>query len=129
MPGARARHSGARSATARHAAGPRGIAAHDGGLPGGNAAGKEPGGNPDGGVHKAQPLPSAGDTVLLIVLSSGAGTVAAPTGQGAPGQPAGDGAAAAAIRTATVRGNSAEYVPPDQNEVPFPDQGVLGRYF
>jgi len=67
--------------------------------------------------------------VLLIVLSGGVGAVAAPDGYGASGpQPEGNGGAAA-VRTETVEGNGAEYVPPDQNEVPFPDQGVLRRYF
>jgi hypothetical protein len=66
--------------------------------------------------------------VLLIVLPGGQGAVTGPTGQ-APGQPAGDGGAATATQAAAAQGNSAEYVPPDQNEVPFPDQGILGRYF
>jgi hypothetical protein len=77
----------------------------------------------------ALPLPSSGDAVLLIVLPGGVGVVAAPDGHAAPGQqPEGNGGAAA-VRTVMAEGNGAEYVPPDQNEVPFPDQGVLRRYF
>lgn len=124
--GATTRHGRTQSAAARRATGSRGSAAHSGGLPGGLAAGTEPG-NDRTSARPAEPLPSAGNTVLLIVLPGGDGTVT--TGQGAPGQPEGSGGISTSIVTATASENGAEYVPPDQNEVPFPDQGLLGRYF
>lgn len=81
-------------------------------------------------AHPAQLLPGAGDTVLLIILPGGDGAVTEPTGKGTPGQqPEGDGGTSAAIQTAMAPGNGAEYVPPDENEVPFPDLSLLGRYF
>lgn len=117
-----------RSATAQHATGQRGTAAH-GGLRAGDAAGMQPGGNRTS-AHPAQLLPGAGATVLLIILPGGDGVLAGPTGKGTPGQqPEGDGGTSAAIQTAMAPGNGAEYVAPDQNEVPFPDLSLLGRYF
>lgn len=121
-------HGGMRSATAQRAAGSRGTAARTRGVPGGDAAGTEPGANRRS-ARPAQPLPSAGNTVLVIVLSGGNGTVTAPNGQAAQAQPEGNGGTITATQAATAPGNTAEYVPPDQNEVPFPDQGMLGRYF
>jgi hypothetical protein len=123
-------HGGTRTAPARNAAGQRGAAAaRGGGLPAGDAAGTAPGSD-RASAHPAQLPPLAGNTVLLIVLPGGDGAVAAPTGQGKPGQqPEGDGGTFTAIQAATAPGSSAEYVPPDQNEVPFPYQALLGRYF
>lgn len=122
------RSATAQHATGQHATGQRGTAAH-GGPRAGDVAGTQPGSNRTS-AHPAQLLPGAGTTVLLIVLPGGDGALAEPAGQGSPGQqPEGDGGTSAAIQTATAPGNDAEYVPPDQNEVPFPDLSLLGRYF
>lgn len=118
------------------ATGPGQIATeqHKAGTPGGDTAGSQPGDDRTGN-GPAQLLPLAGDRVLLIVLPGGNGlpTTRARANPDTPGQgqqAEGNGGTASATTTpGPGTGSGVTYVPPDDNEVPFGDQSLLGRYF
>ncbi|HEX6526904.1 MAG TPA: hypothetical protein VF070_43850 [Streptosporangiaceae bacterium] len=130
-----ARAGTARTGTAHAGTARAGKGQRKTGAPGGDTAGSQPGDNRTGN-GPAQLLPLAGDRILLIVLPGGDGLPTAKAQAQARANPdtsaqqaEGNGGTTTATASGTESGSSVAYVPPDDNEVPFGDQSLLGRYF